>query len=423
MKILHVCFSDKGGGAYIGAHRLHSCMRAQGVSSELLVITKRTRDPTVIQAPLHVRMQNYVWRNLSKLILKLQQPGDREFRSMNIFPTSISSIINQSDADIVQFHWISSNTVGLPDFARITKPIFWKMPDMWAFCGSEHYSYHDARYREGYAESNRPPGHGWLDIDRYVWSKKRKYWQNKEFSIVCPSRWLARCAGNSILFQDRPIHNIPNPINLEIYKPAVDKARVRKHLNLPLDRKLILFTSSQKIYDNRKGFHYLEECLARLSRYYDPATLGIVVMGIESPVASVCGVDVFYTGYFMDDLDIALVYSACDVCLFPSKADSTPNTIKESMCCGTPCVAFDIEGVQEMITHKINGYLAPVGDAAELAEGLRWVLSGEKQDLSRAVRESASRLHDPRVIVQKYLDVYENRLASGNSNGNLRNAR
>lgn len=411
MKVLHVCFSDKGGGAFIGAHRLHTCMLDQGISSELLVIIKRTDDPTVIQAPFHVKLQNFIWRNLSKLILKLQKPGDNEFRSMNIFPTTISKIINKSDADIVQFHWISSNTVGLPDFTRITKPIVWKMPDMWAFCGSEHYSYHETRYRDGYTTSNRPAGHKGLDIDRYVWEKKRLYWQSKDFTIVCPSRWLARCAGESMLFRDRRIHNIPNPINLEIYKPVADKIQARKKLNLPLNKKLILFTSLQKISDSRKGFHYLEKCMEQLLQYFHPASLGIVVMGKEPPPASIQGISVYFTGYFQEDLDIASVYSACDACFFPSMADSTPNTIKESMCCGTPCVAFDIEGVQEMITHKINGYLAPVGAVAEMVEGLKWVLTGANQDLYRAVRESASRLHDPHIIIRKYLDIYENILA------------
>ncbi|MGH8120034.1 MAG: glycosyltransferase, partial [Gammaproteobacteria bacterium] len=411
MNILHVCFSDKGGGAFIGAHRLHTCMRDQGISSELLVIIKRTDDPTVIEAPFHLKLQNFVWRNLSKLVLKLQDPGDREFRSMNIFPTTISNIINKSDADIVQFHWISSNTVGLPDFGRIKKPIVWKMPDMWAFCGSEHYTYNYARFIDGYAISNRPAGHRGLDIDRYVWRKKRHYWQNKDFCIVCPSRWLARCAGESILFRDRPIHIIPNPINMEIYKPTTDKVQLRKNLNLPPDKKLILFTSLQKINDPRKGFHYLDKCMEQLTQYFDTASLGIVVMGKELPPASIHGIDVYFTGYSQEDLDIVSVYAACDACFFPSMADSTPNTIKESMCCGTPCVAFDIEGVQEMISHKINGYLAPPGAVGELAEGLKWILSGANHDLSRVVRESACRLHDPHIIVRKYLEIYENILA------------
>jgi len=414
MKILHVCFSDKGGGAYIGAHRLHSCMLSQGVTSKLLVINKRTKDPTVIQAPMGLRIQNFVWKNLSKAILKLQRPIDREFRSMNIFPTSISTIINKSDADIVQFHWISANTVGLPDFARITKPIVWKMPDMWAFCGSEHYTYWDHRYRDGYTPSNRPPGHGGLDIDRYVWLTKKHYWDKKEFTIVCPSKWLARCASSSELFRRRPIHNIPNPINLDIFKPAVDKILLRKYLNLPLNKKLVLFTSLQKINDPRKGFNYLDVCIEQLTKSIDPSSLAIVIMGVKSSYDSIRGIDIINMGYFMDDLGIALVYSSCDVCLFPSKADSTPNTVKESMSCGTPCVAFDIEGVQEMISHKINGYLAPVGDAMELAQGLKWVLSGDNQGLSKAARNAACILHDPRVIVTKYLDVYEGILADKN---------
>ena len=82
------------------------------------------------------------------------------------------------------------------------------------------------------------------------------------------------------------------------------------------------------------------------------------------------------------------------------------------MSCGTPCVAFDIEGVQEMITHKKNGYLVPVGDVTGLSEGLEWTLSQNESLLSAAVRESAFKLHDHKSRVKDYLDIYKSILSS-----------
>ena len=40
------------------------------------------------------------------------------------------------------------------------------------------------------------------------------------------------------------------------------------------------------------------------------------------------------------------------------------------MACGTPVLAFDAGGTRDAVKHGENGWLAPAGDAAGLAEGL-----------------------------------------------------
>ena len=47
-----------------------------------------------------------------------------------------------------------------------------------------------------------------------------------------------------------------------------------------------------------------------------------------------------------DEISMALAYSAADIFVAPSIQDNLPNTIIESLACGTPCAAFDI-GDQE----------------------------------------------------------------------------
>ncbi len=412
MKVLHVCFADKGGGAAIGAYRSHTAMLSQGVKSNLLVARKRTTDPTVIRLPFSMRLRIFIWRKLSAIILKFQLYNDYAFRSLNIFPTGIHNIINDSDADIVQFHWISFNTVAIQEFKKIRKPIVWKLPDMWAFCGSEHYTFNEARYAEGYKASNKSDNHYGLDLDKIVWLQKKKHWGKVNMTIVCPSKWLAKCAKSSYLLKKYPIHNIANPINMDIYKPASDIKIAREHFNLPIDKKVILFSSLHKLKDPRKGFGYLDGSIHELTKKIEPSTLCIAIMGIKTKLKSIHGVAIVNLGYLEEDNEMALAYSSANVCFFPSNADSTPNTIKESMSCGTPCVAFDIEGVQEMITHKQNGYLVPVGDVTGLSEGLEWTLSQDESLLSSAVRDSAFKLHDHKSRVKDYLELYSRILSS-----------
>ena len=80
-----------------------------------------------------------------------------------------------------------------------------------------------------------------------------------------------------------------------------------------------------------------------------------------------------------DDISMSLIYAACDVFVALSREDKFPNTILEAMACGTPCVAFSIGGISEMITHKANGYLAQPFCIEELADGIKWIFEDDSR--------------------------------------------
>ncbi len=73
--------------------------------------------------------------------------------------------------------------------------------------------------------------------------------------------------------------------------------------------------------------------------------LELVVFGASEPVNPPdFGLKTRYLGRLNDDISLALVYSAADVFVAPSIQDNLPNTVMESLACGTPCVAFKIGG-------------------------------------------------------------------------------
>ena len=85
------------------------------------------------------------------------------------------------------------------------------------------------------------------------------------------------------------------------------------------------------------------------------------------------------------------------------------------MACGVPCVGFAVGGIPEMIDHERNGYVARPRDAADLAEGMHYVLCGPHyEELSReALKKVALNYSQPHVAM-KYIDVYEHALAQKN---------
>jgi glycosyltransferase involved in cell wall biosynthesis len=80
----------------------------------------------------------------------------------------------------------------------------------------------------------------------------------------------------------------------------------------------------------------------------------------------------------------------------------------ESLSCGTPVVAFNIGGNSDMVVHRKNGYLARAYDPGDLAHGIEWVLNNpEYENLSQNARGKVLQDFDSRIVVQKYIELYE----------------
>ncbi len=115
-----------------------------------------------------------------------------------------------------------------------------------------------------------------------------------------------------------------------------------------------------------------------------------------------------YLGTLNDDLSLALLYSAADVFVLPSIQENLANTMVEAMACGTPCVAFSIGGMPDIIEHLKNGYLAQPYKLEDLAEGITWVLANKEryQKLSHRAREKAEQEFTLKIQAQRYLSLY-----------------
>lgn len=113
-------------------------------------------------------------------------------------------------------------------------------------------------------------------------------------------------------------------------------------------------------------------------------------------------------GYISDTSTMVAAYSCADLFVIPSLEDNLPNTIMESMACGTPCVGFEIGGIPEMIDHRVNGYVANYKDAGDLANGIQWVLEHEDRlALSDACVKKVQENYTEEVVTKQYTALYE----------------
>jgi glycosyltransferase involved in cell wall biosynthesis len=174
-----------------------------------------------------------------------------------------------------------------------------------------------------------------------------------------------------------------------------------------------LLFGSANVTDTRKGFRYFAEALTLLHQQHPELRPEILVFGkgrtylfdeLPFPIREL--------GMLTTNDDIVAAYQAADALVVPSLEDNLPNTIVESLACGTPVVAFRTGGIPEMIDHQQNGYLAAVGSAQELADGLAFVLTHPNPDeLRRNARQAAETLFSEEVVARQHIDLYRSLLS------------
>jgi len=418
MRIILVNHSDYAGGAAIAAYRTHQALRHVGVDSTMWV-NKKTLDDWTVNAKnssihkLMCQLRATVGRVLPELLFR---DTSDTWRSYNWLPSRWAPMLNKSDAQLVHLAWLNSEAVSIADVAKINKPKIMTLHDMWPFCGAEHYS-EDTRYKTGYTKDNVLPAISGVDIDRLVWMRKKKLWQ-EPFQLVAISEWLARCIRDSALLSEWPITVIPNPVDTTVWKP-LNRVVARQAFNLPENKKIIVFGALGGTSDVRKGYSYFKQAIAKLAEVRNDVHL--VIYGQSQPVhPESLPFPVTYAGRLSDPVTMGLLNNAADVFINPAIQEAFGQTASEAQACGTPVVAFADTGIADIVEHEVTGYLAPLGSALELAEGVVWVLNkvdestgGDGVDtLRKNCRSRAVAKFSYDVVGKQYQELYTSVLAT-----------
>lgn len=403
------------GGAPRAANRLHRAFISKNIESSMRVNSKQSDDWRVSGSLGKIeQITSRLYPVIEKSISRLQHTSNPVLHSSSRMSCLTSRELNKHSAEVINLHWLGSGFLSIEELSKTRKPIVWTLHDMWAFCGAEHYAPEDenSRWKQGYTKLNRYREHMGLDIDRWAWRRKKRAWKSP-FHIITPSKWLADCAENSDLMHDWPITVVPNPLNTEIFRP-LPKQVAREILGLPMDGNLILFGAIGGGSDPRKGWDLLQGALSHLKNKFD--NLNAVIFGQSEPqYPPQLGLPLHWMGHLYDDATLALLYSAVDVTVVPSRQENLPQSGTEAQACGCPVVAFDTTGLSDVVEHKVTGYLADAFSVEDLAEGIEWSLENKERhnQLSINARNRAVQLWSINIVVPQYLDVYQEAMNHG----------
>jgi glycosyltransferase involved in cell wall biosynthesis len=397
MRIVHISTHDVVGGAARAAFRLHKALLAAGEESSMLVNCKGSDLDSVHQAPWpqefhsllgYLVQTHWLDRNrtpLSNTWFSLGWPG---------LDLSRHPVVQR--ADILHLHWVSScqSPPTLAGLLALGKPIVWTLHDQRAFTGGCHYSAGCTNYETGCAAcpqlASDPFGLPAANLADQI-----ELLPGTKVAVVAPSRWMAECARRSAVFREARIEWIPNSVETGLFRPN-DKSQAKSELGWPAGALCLLFGADQG-NERRKGFGELmaafKLCAADrdFARRIREKRLCFFYFGHPSPELNDAPVPVQSLGHIGSEAEMARVYAAADLFLLPSLEDNLPNTVLESMSCGTAVAAFRTGGVPDLVIEGSTGRLAPTGDVREFSRIILSLASdpNQLQALARSCRRHA----------------------------------
>jgi glycosyltransferase involved in cell wall biosynthesis len=185
------------------------------------------------------------------------------------------------------------------------------------------------------------------------------------------------------------IEVIYNGCDAEKFRPAADRAEVRRALQLDLDSRILLFCGD---IIERKGIPELAEAWHSFSAVHPDWQLVLVGRGVDVALVArlrdVGNGRVVFTGRVPHERVVKYMQAA-DAYVQPSRLEGLANATMEAMAVGLPVITTDTCGQRELIGDGENGWLVPPGDATALGRALESL--ARDPDLARRFGQAARR--------------------------------
>lgn len=415
MKILLIGKHPTTGGAAIASHRLMKALKDRGVDVNMLV-----QEGGMEKEGVYSTTGGWVKKriNLLRFILErlvfLRHERSKSIRFLFSLANTGERIARHplvKEADVIHLHWINAGFLSLrslKELLHLGKPLVWTFHDMWPFTGGCHYALDCKGYTGecGLCPYLKKPGK--RDLSHRIWKRKSQAFENTRVHVVTPSRWLGECVRESSLLAHWPLSVIHNPIDHDLYRPA---PREEACLRLGLDpsKRYILFGAAN-MNNMLKGFSYFLEAVKVLAEM-DNVTgdTEILLFGkTREHLVHSFPLPAKEFSFVSSTRTMIQLYSVAHLFVIPSLQDNLPNTVLESLFCGTPVVGFRTGGIPEMIVHRQNGYLAAFKSATDLAAGMAWGLMTDSYErLSERTREITLERFSRDLSLEKHIALYE----------------
>ena len=419
MKILHINTATSGGAA-TAALRIHQGLVNQGFDSHFLSLSQTDKfipNHHIYNGPIKKVKPDYPvlsfknWlreklfksytsaidafnkkKNESKKFTTPKEVNGFNTFSLFSYPETLYDITNlqiYKEADIIHLHWVAEFLDYTTFFKNNKKPIVWTMHDMNPIMGGFHYKNDLLNNLQTHSSEEK----------RLEGIKKQAYDYASSLTIVSPSQWLCKAAQESEAFKSREVVNIRYRIDRTIFRPR-DKQFAKSLFQLPPTKKIFLL-ASKDLNDPRKGI----DLVLPIIEHEDMKDCLFLLAGSNFKGKSYH--NVVALGGIQDELLMSLVYNASDYFILSSREDNLPNTMLESIACGTPIIGFNIGDNEEIIGKNNCGIICNDLTTDSLFTAVKSALKEDVKFEIDLISEVAKGLFSEEKVVQEYKTIYD----------------
>jgi len=187
-------------------------------------------------------------------------------------------------------------------------------------------------------------------------------------------------------FAREQVFKLMNCVDLDLFAPPRSdeaKSSLRHKYNLPKNATVLVFVGSVIV---RKGVDvliraFIEAC-SRCSNLYlliigpnkkneNPSLDKDFIDGLYSLLKqNNLSEQVSFRGLIQDREQLAEMYCASDIFVFPSNNEGLPNVVLEAMACELPVVVSHLPVLEKVINHMENGLFTPIGDVGAIRDSI-----------------------------------------------------
>ena len=229
-------------------------------------------------------------------------------------------------------------------------------------------------------------------------------------NVICNSMYMKNEIRNLFGKPYENIHVVPNGINVNKFDGKERDWEFRR--NYAADNEKIIFFAGRIV--NEKGIQILLNAAPKIIANYNDVKFVIAgrgpCMDELKGLAEYLGISnrVYFTGY-LNDVQITKMYKAIDIATFPSLYEPFGIVALEGMLSGATTIVSDAGGLNEIISHGIDGLKSYAGNANSLADSILEALYNEDlcKQMAKNAKEKVVKEFNWETISKNTMKVYK----------------
>lgn len=230
-----------------------------------------------------------------------------------------------------------------------------------------------------------------------------KYFLSQNHLFVVMSKAVERDLVE--IFPNANYINLPHPL-YDNFGEKIDSNQARKLLNLPLDKKILLFFGFIREY---KGLDVLLEALSLLPNEYHLVVAGETYTSFDKYEKIIrsknLGERVSLFIRFISESEVSWFFSSADVCVLPYKTATQSGIVGIAYHFNVPVVASSTGGLGEMISPFGSGIVVENCNATTLANSIQEFFSRQGETFQIGI-EKYKKIANWNFFARRIIDEY-----------------